>query len=234
MLRQERIEQDLSEVKKSKATPKTAKGDMFAFEEDDEGWADDVDDDQDEEMKQKVKLAVEAKLQKKRDRAQLEKATGKSKIKLEGIDKGVIGQKWVEATLQSSKVWPPKDLGLLAGTTYECNGKQVSPLEHLGLRRSICMITGRLNSMLLNTHPELCKYSVEKRTRRRNASFEDYHVLCDYEKLILFLLLTTIFYITVEAGSKQLVNPTYFKGSMEFRGRCALLLKAALQTAVAC
>jgi hypothetical protein len=38
----------------------------------------------------------------------------------------------------------------------------------------------------------------------------------------------------VEAGSKQLVDPTYFKGSMEFRGRCALLLEAALRTAVAC
>ena len=37
----------------------------------------------------------------------------------------------------------------------------------------------------------------------------------------------------MEAGSKQLVDQTYFKGSMEFRGRCALLLEAALRTAVA-
>jgi hypothetical protein len=162
-LRRERIESDLAEAKKSKTTPETAKGDMFAFEEDDEGWADNVDDDQDEETKQKAKLAVEAELQKKRDKEQLEKTTGKSKIKLEGIDKGVIGQKWVEATLQSSNVWPPKDLGLLTGTTYEYNGKKVSPLKHPGLRRSICMITGRLNSMLLNTHPELCKYSSVER-----------------------------------------------------------------------
>ena len=40
--------------------------------------------------------------------------------------------------------------------------------------------------------------------------------------------------LSVEAASKQLVDDTYFKGSMEFRGRCALLLEAALRTAVAC
>ena len=40
--------------------------------------------------------------------------------------------------------------------------------------------------------------------------------------------------LTVEAASKQNVDQTYFKGSMEFRGRCALLLEAALRTAVAC
>lgn len=37
----------------------------------------------------------------------------------------------------------------------------------------------------------------------------------------------------VEAGSKQLIDQTYFKGSMEFRGRCGLLLEAALRTGVA-
>jgi hypothetical protein len=42
------------------------------------------------------------------------------------------------------------------------------------------------------------------------------------------------FSLLVEAGSKQLVDQTYFRGSMEFRGRCALLLEAALRTAVAC
>ena len=38
----------------------------------------------------------------------------------------------------------------------------------------------------------------------------------------------------MEAGSKQLVDQTYFKGSMEFRGRCGLLLEATLRSAVAC
>jgi hypothetical protein len=40
--------------------------------------------------------------------------------------------------------------------------------------------------------------------------------------------------ILVEAGSKQLIDQTYFKGSMEYRGRCALLLEGALRTSVAC
>jgi hypothetical protein len=38
----------------------------------------------------------------------------------------------------------------------------------------------------------------------------------------------------VEAASKQTIDQTYFKGSMEFRGRCAMLLEAALRMAVAC
>jgi hypothetical protein len=37
----------------------------------------------------------------------------------------------------------------------------------------------------------------------------------------------------VEAGSKQLIDQTYFKNSMEFRGRCGLLLEATLRTSVA-
>jgi hypothetical protein len=40
--------------------------------------------------------------------------------------------------------------------------------------------------------------------------------------------------VAVEAGSKKLVDQSYFKGSLEFRGRCAMMLEAALRTAVAC
>ena len=76
---------------------------------------------------------------------------------MEGIDDGVIGQKWVENTLAENGFWPPKDLGILEGAKFNYNGKKVSALEHPGLRRNICMLMGRLNSMLLNTHPELCK-----------------------------------------------------------------------------
>jgi len=178
-LREERIKSDKEEVKAN----------MFDF--DDEGWADDDDDDMDEEAKHKAKLEKEAEEQKKRDREQLEKATGKAKILMEGIDDGVIGQKWVENTLAENGFWPPKDLGILEGAKFNYNGKKVSALEHPGLRRNMCMLMGRLNSMLLNTHPEL-----------------------------------------LEAGSKRLVDQTYFKGSMEFRGRCSMLLEAVLRTAL--
>jgi hypothetical protein len=54
-------------------------------------------------------------------------------------------------------------------------------------------------------------------------------------ELLVFLTRIIISILSaVEAASKQLVDQTYFKGSMEFRGRCALLLEAALRTAVAC
>lgn len=38
----------------------------------------------------------------------------------------------------------------------------------------------------------------------------------------------------MKAGSVGLIDQTYFKGSMDFRQRCAMLLEAALRTAVAC
>lgn len=186
--RKERIQEDQEEAKKKKgdATSTSISKDPL-FNLDDDGWADDDDDDE------RAKAAARAEEEKKKEREQLQKAVGKQKAKLEGIDEGVIGQMWVESTLSKNGVWPPKDLGVLKGKTFVYNGKKVSPLDHPGLRRNICMITGRLNSMLLNSHPDL-----------------------------------------LEAASKELVDDTYFKGSMEFRGRCALLLEAALRTAVAC
>ncbi|CAJ1952332.1 unnamed protein product [Cylindrotheca closterium] len=188
--RADRIAQDEEEKVNEKTDIKsTAKDNLFDF--DDEGWADE--DDMDDESKRKLELEKKAEEQKKKDLEQLNKATGKAKILLEGIDDGVIGQLWVEKTLGSNGAWPPKDLRFLGGEKFDYNGKMVSALEHRGLRRNICMMMGRINSMMLNTHPEL-----------------------------------------LEAGGKQLIDQTYFKGSAEFRQRCAMLLEAALRTAVAC
>mmetsp|Transcript_106816 Transcript_106816/g.299036 ORF Transcript_106816/g.299036 Transcript_106816/m.299036 type:complete len:549 (-) Transcript_106816:49-1695(-) len=187
-VRKERIQEDLEEAKKKKASgPKATAPTDAMFSLDDEGWADDDDDDE------KAKAAAKAEEEKQKEREQLQKAVGKEKVKLEGLDEGVIGQKWVENVLAGNGVWPPKDLGFLKGKTFDYEGKKVSALDHPGLRRNLCMITGRLNSVMLNSHQEL-----------------------------------------LEAASKQLVDQTYFKGSMDFRGRCALLLEAALRTAVAC
>jgi hypothetical protein len=41
-------------------------------------------------------------------------------------------------------------------------------------------------------------------------------------------------HVTVEAGAKKLIDQSYFKGSMEFRSRCTMMLEASLRTAVAC
>lgn len=154
-IRAERIVEDAEEAKQGKNKPAKNSTEMFAL--DDGGWAEDDDDDMDEEAKRKAKLEKEAEEQKKKDREQLQKATGKTKILLEGIDDGVIGQQWVESTLTKARVWPPKDLGILNGVKFEYEGKKVSPLDHPGLRRNICMMMGRLNSVVLNSHPELCK-----------------------------------------------------------------------------
>ena len=47
-----------------------------------------------------------------------------------------------------------------------------------------------------------------------------------YNLPIIFLL------FTVDAASKQLIDPTYFKNAADFRQRCAMLLEASLRAAV--
>jgi hypothetical protein len=150
-IREERIALD-KEEEKSKKSAATSSKNLYAL--DDDGWADE-DDDDDEEAKRKAVLAKAAEEQKKNDKEQLNKATGKVKLLLEGIDEGVIGQKWVENALASKEAWPPKDLCFLKDEMFDYKGKKVSALDHPGLRRNICMIMGRINSLMLNTHPEL-------------------------------------------------------------------------------
>lgn len=45
-------------------------------------------------------------------------------------------------------------------------------------------------------------------------------------------MLKNFFELLVEAASKQLVDPTYFKSAADFRQRCAMLLEATLRSAV--
>jgi hypothetical protein len=77
---------------------------------------------------------------------------------LEGIDDGVLGQKWVMKTLESNGSWPPKDLSFLKDMKFDYKGKKVAALDHPGLVRNLCMTAGRINSRMLNTHPELSKF----------------------------------------------------------------------------
>jgi LPXTG-motif cell wall-anchored protein len=130
----------------------------LAFDLDDAGWADEEDED-DEEAKEKAKLAKAADEEKEKNRQALEQATGKVRLKLEGFDEGVIGQKWVEDTLASKGFWPPQNMKILEGRMFEYKGEQVSALDHPGLRRNLCMIMGRLHATMLNSHPDLCKSS---------------------------------------------------------------------------
>lgn len=149
-----RVEADKEEAEKKKAESKKSNDDkMFDF--DDDGWADD--DDEDEETKKKEQLSNKIMEEKQKLGKEVAKASGKVKIPIEGMDDGVIGQEWVEKTLARTGAWPPKDLRFLKDTTFDYKGKKVAAIDHPGLRRNLCFVAGRLNSLALNSHPELRK-----------------------------------------------------------------------------
>lgn len=165
------------------------------FEMDDVGgWAEDEDEDE-------ASKAARAKQEEKEKLAkQVAAASGKDqvaeKIKMEGVDEGVLGQAWVERTLEKLGQWPPKfeegsAAGLNSMTFAEKGSKSaVAAIEHKAIRRNLCMTLGRLNARVLNSHEEL-----------------------------------------ITAGKAQLIDPTYFRGTMEYRQRTGLLLEAALRVA---
>jgi len=140
------------------------------------GWADDDEDEdasanEDEEEdadEAEERLARKAAEQKRKEMERLNAATGKAVQLLEGIDEGVLGQTWVERTLEAEGEWPPKDLEFLkttcpALTTAEYQGKKIrEPFDHPAIRRMLCMIAGRLNSLMLNGHDELLKAGSQK------------------------------------------------------------------------
>lgn len=185
---EKREQDDKEEEAKKKANSKKSDDDKV-FDLDDDGWADE--DDDDEETKEKAKLANKIIEEKKNLGKEVAKAIGKVKIPIEGIDEGVVGQEWVEKSLEKVGTWPMEDLRFLKDMTFQHEGKEVSAMDHPGLRRNLCFIAGRLNSLALNSHSEL-----------------------------------------LEAASKQLVDPTYFKSAADFRQRCAMLLEASLRVAV--
>lgn len=159
-------EKEAQEKKKESSSNKSSSGDSM-FDLGDEGWADDDDETEDDEAKEKAKLAKQAEEDKKKAREQLKKVNEKPTFVLEGLDDGVIGQKWVEKVLSKSGAWPPPDMRFLDGMTFDYEGKQVAALDHPGLRRNLCHIAGRINSVSLNSHPELSKSTLHH-TRASN------------------------------------------------------------------
>lgn len=120
----------------------------FTFDElvSEGGWADD-DEEETEDDKRLRQQAEEKK---------------KSEVVLEGLDDNVVGQEWVERTLQANGEWPPREFGCLKGQTFDWRGTPLPPLEHPVLRRMLCMLSGRLNSQMLNSHPELVQAGINK------------------------------------------------------------------------
>jgi len=152
---------DKKNAKLKKAAEEAKKVNNLTFDDDDGGWADD--DDETEEEKAAAAALKKTEEEIKQQKAKLAHTMGKEidplELSLEGIDEGVIGQQWVEDRLVDLKVWPPK-LPENAGTFKDnSTGKVVSPLDHPAVRKNILMTMGRLNSVVLNTNPELGKYS---------------------------------------------------------------------------
>lgn len=164
------------------------------FEMDVGGWAEDEDEDE------ASKAARANKEEKEKLAKQVAAASGKDQlaknIKIEGVDDGVLGQAWVERTLEKLGQWPPtfqegSAAGLKNMTFAEKGSKYaVAASEHKAIKRNLCMTLGRLNARVLNYHDEL-----------------------------------------ITAGKAQLIDPTYFRGTMEYRQRTGLLLEAALRVA---
>jgi hypothetical protein len=137
------------------------------------GWADDDDDDDDEtadspvhnnngssilllSTKQRALKAAQLE-QEKRDRYEAMKQTTREAIVYcEGLDEGVLGQTWVEGTLEQAGVWPPNNVQLLSRGLAHNDGTTIASWDqHAGVRRMLCMTVGRLHSMMLNSHSDL-------------------------------------------------------------------------------
>ncbi len=143
---------------KAAAAKKKEESDDFGFDTD--GWAEE-DDDNEASKAAKAKQEEKAKLAK-----EVAAATGKDKlaqnIKIEGVDDGVLGQAWVERSLEKIGQWPPKFSASCSvkDMTFSQKGSKnaVSAMEHKAVRRNLCMTLGRLNAQALNSHPELCEF----------------------------------------------------------------------------
>lgn len=177
----------LSERERGGGSSHKSMDDLF----NDDGWAEDDADDP------AAVAAKRAKEEKEKEAKRLAKATGKdvtdfSKMMLEGVDDGVLGQEWVVKNLTKLGAWPPPmlDGAFGGGKIFYHDGKMVAPLDHPGVKRALIMTMGRLHAKELNTHPEL-----------------------------------------MNAGPKNLIDPTYFQATMEYRQRVGQVLEGALKMA---
>ncbi|KAL3822965.1 hypothetical protein ACHAXA_011680 [Cyclostephanos tholiformis] len=150
---------DLREKKRAHLAEREREGSSHKSMEDlfdDDGWAEDDANDS------AAEAARRAREEKEKEAKRLAKATGKdvtdfSKMMLEGVDDGVLGQEWVVRNLTELGAWPPPSLdgSIVGADKFDLDGRMVAPLDHPGVRRALVMTMGRLRAKELNTHPEL-------------------------------------------------------------------------------
>jgi len=149
----------LQEQKEAKKNNRNNLNDLMDID-DDGGWASDDDDELDEDTKAAAMAAKKHEEDMKKQERVLNMTMGKvdpTDLKLEGIDDGTIGQEWVMERLQEKNIWPPKVPADTGTFEDELSGKKVLPSEHPAIKRNLIMTLGRLNAMLLNSHPGLAK-----------------------------------------------------------------------------
>ena len=166
------LEKRKQELEEEKTKPANVVNDMDDLvnlggwdDEEDNNDQDETLDEQRKEQDEREMAAKKAEDDRKRLMEKLKAATGKATVPMEAIDEGVIGQKWVESKLQQVNVWPPKSLSYFESKTYDYPPleKVLSPLDHPGIRRMLCITLGRLHSSVLNSHPELIAASSQKK-----------------------------------------------------------------------
>ena len=150
-LRQKKLKKKEEEAAKKKDEV-VSFDDLFDQGGFDEG---DEDEDDDEATKEAKRKAKEEEARKKADLERLKQATGQKLALLEDMDEGVLGQKWVEKTLQEKGCWPLELPDWLNKAKFDWKGKKMSAMEHPAVRRILCMTAGRINSVMLNSHPDL-------------------------------------------------------------------------------
>ena len=152
-------------LKKKEEEQAKKKEDVVSFDDlfDQDGFDEgDEDEDDDEATKEAKRKAKEEEAQKKADMERLKQATGQALPVLEDMDDGVLGQMWVEKTLQEKDAWPLDLPDWLKKEKFDWKGKKMSAMEHPAVRRILCMTAGRMNSAMLNSHDELLQAGQKK------------------------------------------------------------------------
>jgi len=169
-----KAEEEVKKVKKEKEEKKKDENllDLDDDDDDDTGWGgaddDDDDDNDNDDGKTDQERALE-RIQKRKEKehadrlARLTKGgkTDPNEIKIEGFDKGAIGVKWVLDKLTAAKVWPPRIPCLTKNSPtfigeMKREGEEIDPIVDVKeIRKNVIMLTARLNSMVINQHPEL-------------------------------------------------------------------------------
>lgn len=157
-IRQKKIKKKQEEESKKPADT-VSFDDLFDQDGFDEG---DEDEDDDEATKEAKRKAKEEEAQKKADMESLKQATGQALPVLEDMDEGVLGQKWVEKTLEAKGAWPLDLPDWLKKEKFDWKGKKMGAMEHPVVRRILCMTAGRINSADLNSHEELLEAGQKK------------------------------------------------------------------------